>query len=54
MTRRSPGEFYSPSTVLLLPVGTLPIFVWGGGGGGGGGVGDPRVFCRLVLCLQVL
>ena len=30
VTRRSPGEFSTPSTVLLLPVGTLHIFVWGG------------------------
>ena len=47
MTQRSPGEFSSPSPVLLLPVGTLEFFVWGGGGGGGV-IGD-RVFVRLVL-----
>ena len=28
-----------PSTVCLLPVGTLNILFGGGGGGGGGGVG---------------
>ena len=42
MTQRSPGEFSSPSLVLLLPVGTLDIFVWGG-------VSGDRVFVRLVL-----
>ena len=52
VTRQSPGELSSPSTVILLPVRKLDIFVWGGGGGGGGGgMGDPRVFRRLVLCL---
>ena len=43
MTQQSPGEFSSPSPVLLLPVGTLDIFVWGGG------VSGDRVFVRLVL-----
>ena len=50
VTQRSPGEFSSPSHVLLLPVGTLDIFLFGEGGGGGGGcvIGD-RVFVRQVL-----
>ena len=34
VTQRSPGDFSSPSSVLLLPVETLDIFVRGGGGGG--------------------
>ena len=33
VTSRSPRELSSPSTVILLPVRTLGIFVWGGGGG---------------------
>ena len=33
----SPGEFPSPSTVCLWPVGTLGILFGEGGGGGGGG-----------------
>ena len=37
VTRRSPGELSSPSSVLLFPVRTLDIFFLGGGGGGGGG-----------------
>ena len=45
MTQRLPGEFSSPSHVLLLPVGTLEFFVWGGRGGV---IGD-QVFVRLVL-----
>ena len=42
MTQRSPGESSSPSPVLLLPVGTLDIFVWGG-------VSGDQIFVRLVL-----
>ena len=44
MTQRSPGEFSSRSPILLLPVGTLDIFVWGGGG-----VSGDRIFVRLVF-----
>ena len=47
VTPRSPGEFSSPSPVLLFLVGTLD-FLFGGGGGGGGVIGD-EVFVRLVL-----
>ena len=31
-----PVKFPPPSSVISLPVGTLPIFVLGGGGGGCG------------------